>query len=75
VVYHSTSPKHTHTPHPNAVHNHICILSYNNFSRPENEAEEDVYQDGAVVEDNYTGASSSGSGGSVDGTVLESRHD
>jgi hypothetical protein len=45
------------------------------FSRPENEAEEDVYQDGSVVEDNYTGASPSGSGGSVDGTVLEGRHD
>jgi len=53
----------------------MCILSYKNFSRPENEAEEDVHQDDSVVEDNYIWASSSGSGGSVDGTVLESRHD
>jgi hypothetical protein len=30
---------------------------------------------GTGVEDNYTGASPSGSGVSVDGTVLEGRHD
>jgi hypothetical protein len=53
----------------------MCIPSYNNFSRPKNEVEEDVYQDGSVVEDNYTGARLSGSGGSVDGTILEGRHD
>ena len=53
----------------------MCIPSCNNFSRPENEAEENVYQDGSVVEDNYTGSSPSGSGDSVDGTVLEGCHD
>jgi hypothetical protein len=53
----------------------MCILTYNYFSRPENEAEEDVYQNGSVVEGNYSGVSLSGSGGSVDGTVLEGRHD
>lgn len=45
------------------------------FSRQKNETEEYGDQDGSVAEDNYVGASPSGSGGSVDGTVLEGRHD